>query len=102
MHVSATPAFSKTSKDNSAVSSIKIFPVPVHYILSAEYTLKQNESVKINIADVSGKTVLQFNNGFQVAGSYQTRINVSKLHKGLYVFQMQSGNSISTLKFEKL
>jgi uncharacterized repeat protein (TIGR02543 family) len=82
----------QTGISETESASIKIYPNPVKdelLIESADLTI-----TKVEILDLSGKTVYRFNN-------VKNKINVSLLPKGVYFVKLETGKGIVTKKIIK-
>jgi len=62
-------------------------------------TLKEG-SVQAEIIDFQGRILHRQAISCQV-GTNQATISVSQLQKGLYLFRLQNGNNVETIKFIK-
>jgi hypothetical protein len=71
----------------------------VNNALRANYNLKVNQQVALEIYDLSGKQVLTANEGNQNAGAHTFSINTSTLNEGIYICRLNAGNSSATKKF---
>ena len=79
--------------NNAAQNSFEIYPNPVNDVLSISNLNGANEIV---IYDVTGKTVLS-----QPVNSDKVTINVSDLHKGMYVVNIYGKGAVQAKKFLK-
>jgi len=73
--------------------SVKFYPNPVTDVLNINYSGNALNEIKVEICDVSGKTisVQKFN---QVESGQTLSLNVNSLVKGIYVCRMISGKKI--------
>jgi PKD repeat protein len=82
-------------------SAIEIYPVPVNDVLNISFNNKPAESIRFEISDLSGRTLLK-QNLQNVKTGQRFSINVSALQKGIYLGKIISGNHIVAVeKFSK-
>jgi hypothetical protein len=78
---------------------INIYPNPASANFTLVYVPEQTGASSISILTVDGKKVMEFNNGIWEAGKkYIKNIDVSKLVRGLYLVQLNSGNKTTVGK----
>jgi len=86
-------------ENNSAFSSLKLFPNPVTDQLNLSFSiLEKAGETKINILDITGKTVYSGSLGMLEAGSYQKALHLD-LKSGTYILRLSSGNDVGYSKF---
>ncbi len=68
--------------------NFEIFPNPASEEAVVSYQLADNADVKITIADLLGKEVMQVTNEKQNAGEHQRNINTEQLQNGIYFVEM--------------
>lgn len=81
-------------------SNLILFPNPVTDQLQISYETMSEGTVQVAIFDVQGKVLLQQNLSSQTGSNHAT-IPILQLTKGLYMFRLQNGNKLETLKFLK-
>jgi hypothetical protein len=74
------------------------YPNPFNPVTSIKYSLPQNQFVKINVYDVSGKLVNELVNGFKLAGEHNVNFNALSLPSGIYFYELQAGEFTDTKK----
>ena len=78
---------------------INIYPNPASANFTLVYVPKQTGTSSISILTVDGKKVMEFNNGIWEAGKkYLKNIDVSKLVRGLYLVQLNTGDKTTVGK----
>jgi hypothetical protein len=104
---------------NEEINSFRVKAVPVQFGLSQnypnpfnpsttiKYQLAQDSHVSLTIYDILGQRVKTLVNGLQQAGYYNitwdgTNNFGSKVTSGIYIYRLQSGNFIKTLKMSLL
>jgi hypothetical protein len=80
---------------SSAFETFKAYPNPAKETVNFEYSLPENDHLKLAIYNTNGLLSKSVVNQKQVSGTYTERIDVSDLSEGLYLI------TISTSKFQK-
>jgi hypothetical protein len=65
------------------------------------YRLPEAAEVSVSVRDITGKTVIQQPAAWQLAGEYQTDLNLTKLPSGTYTVSLQIGHSVLSKKLNK-
>ena len=82
-------------------SPVKLFPNPVNDVLNIKYSGTSLNEMKIEICDISGKSV-SIQKISDIESGQQIGLNVSSLRKGIYLCKMTSGSKFVGLeKFVK-
>jgi hypothetical protein len=68
------------------------YPNPFNPSTKIKFQIPVNESVEINVYDVSGKKIAELVNGKIKAGIYETVFDATGLPSGIYFIRMISGN----------
>ncbi len=74
------------------------YPNPFNPETNIKYELKQNEFVRLNIYDVSGKIVSTLVNAYKIAGAYSVNFNAGDFPSGTYFYEFKAGNFSETKK----
>jgi len=82
--------------ENKAIQ-LHCYPNPATDYVIFDYQLEQNQPVSINIYDLQGKKQVEILNKNQDSGKHQI-IWYPQLSKGLYLYKIKTGSSISTGK----
>lgn len=86
----------KLQQNNSTL----IYPNPASDLLQVKYESEKAGNFQIKIIDLQGKLIKQVTLNSQYGTNYAI-LDVSGLTQGLYIFQLQNGNKIETLRFIK-
>ena len=106
-----SPLFGKVYGDTNYVTSVneddvtemkyelyQNYPNPFKPTTSIEYRVTSNEYVSLKVFDILGKEVATLVNERQSAGSYKVNFNARSLSSGIYLYQLKSGNHVSSKK----
>lgn len=74
------------------------YPNPFNPVTSIKYSVPQNQFIKLNVYDISGKLVNELVNGFKLAGDYNVSFNGANLSSGVYFYTLESENYSETKK----
>lgn len=83
-----------------AIEELSLYPNPAEGLLNLRFTISGNESVKIEINDVFGKSI-ETNQILAHEGSNLVMMDIVDLETGLYFVQIEAGNVKKTLQFVK-
>jgi hypothetical protein len=102
--VQAPFAFDESSAVNPipSVESMKLYPNPAYSVVDLELNLSQNTDIRMEIVDVTGKTVYQNGVKSYIAGSQVEQIDVTNFANGTYFVRLTQNNNVNTLKFTVL
>lgn len=81
-------------------SNLTLYPNPVIDQLQISYETLKEGNVQAEIIDLQGR-ILHRQAISSQEGTNQATIPVAQLQKGLYLFRLQNGNIVETLKFLK-
>ena len=79
-----------TNPDNL---NIVLSPNPANNFVNIDYTLTTNGIIQIDLLDVNGRIIVQFNDGKKSLGTYSKQIDVRGLSTGMYIIRLQVNNS---------
>ena len=84
------------------LSGITLFqnqPNPFNKISTINYEIEKNTTVALSVYDVTGKKVVEQNEGNQNAGKHSINFNAENLSAGVYYYSLTAGkNTTSTMK----
>ena len=81
----------------TAMSSLQQnYPNPVKGSTEIVYDLANSSDVIIEITDMTGRTVLNFNEGNLPAGKHSLQVNTENLEAGVYFYTLKAGNFVET------
>ena len=92
-------AFSTLSIIEEEIKVIGVYPNPTFGQLSFQLFSLENPEVKIDILDMSGKIVTTVNYTININDVAVLHMDISNLPKGMYIANIQAGNSNSNVKF---
>jgi hypothetical protein len=83
-------------------SALSMYPNPARSYVNVNYTIERDETVSVEIYNLIGNKLQEFNYGYQSAGSYSQQLNISNLANGMYLVRIQAGDEqvISKLKVQ--
>lgn len=68
------------------------YPNPFNPVTNIEYTVPQDNFVKIQVYDIAGKEITTLVNEFKKTGRYNLSFNALNLPSGVYFYKMTAGN----------
>ncbi len=80
------------------VTTTHVYPNPTCGKVTVQFLLEQNSPVGISVLNLSGRTLLHYDNGIQSAGIYHSELDLSVLSAGLYLCQIRTDKGVETLK----
>lgn len=87
-------------KENKGiVSSLNVFPNPAANDITINYTLSTATVVEVEVYDMTGKLVKGLAAQSQEVGSHSTKIDISSLEAGIYMYGIKANGSKAFGKF---
>ncbi len=86
-----------STKDVEGLSALKVFPNPFQSSTTVEFNLKNSMELQVQILDMTGKLVNQFNQEYQ-AGFNQIAVDGSDLNAGVYFLRLLSNDGQKAVK----
>jgi len=87
--ISVSPATDVNNNDKVLSFGLRQnYPNPFNPSTLISYSLNKNESVSLNIYDITGKQVASLINGLQTAGEHSVSFNASNLSSGVYLYKI--------------
>lgn len=80
------------------VTTTHVYPNPTCGKVTVQFLLEQNSPVGISVLDLSGRTLLHYDNGIQSTGICHLELDLSVLPAGLYLCQIRTDKGVKTLK----
>ncbi len=77
---------------NNGVVLSQNMPNPASSNTVVNYSLNSNERVNLIVRDITGRIVMNINEGVQAAGNHNININVDQLGAGIYTYTLNAGN----------
>lgn len=94
-----TPTPSVGVNDEAAIiQGISLFPNPSTQNTVLEFSLKENDRIKIRVTDLTGKELEIINDAFLQKGKYRFSINVFNYKTGLYLCELQGTSGKTMMK----
>ncbi len=87
-----------TSIENVTLNTLSVYPNPATDILQIDFQSEIENEVSISIIDITGKTVL--NNTSESNMNKHFKIDISNLHKGIYMLRLSVEGDQVVRKFE--
>lgn len=92
------PTLSILNNEASNLKVSKNYPNPFSNETTVEYTLENASEVNYTLVDLTGKTILEVNEGNVMAGTHEITIDGANLANGVYYFNMTAGGTQTTHK----
>ena len=73
-------------------------PNPFNGTTLINYELNERAMVKMNVYDITGKMIMQINDGQQISGKHTMKVDGSKLASGVYYYSLTAGDKTSAVK----
>lgn len=86
------------SYSEKQASIVNIYPNPANDLANVVVNLGTNAEVTVRLTDVTGRVMMQEDKGFMSKGEHTIPMNTSHLQNGLYLYQVQMGEEVSTGK----
>jgi hypothetical protein len=74
------------------------YPNPFNPNTTIKYEIKNSGLVKLNVYNILGSKVAELVNEFKAVGYYSVEFNASNLPSGVYIYELQSSDFISSKK----
>ncbi len=74
------------------------YPNPFNPSTIIKYSIPESGNVKLSVYNLVGEEVAVLVNGFSQVGTFDVTFNASNLPSGVYLYKLQSANSIQTRK----
>jgi hypothetical protein len=78
--------------------SINAYPNPTSDLTTVAYSIKESANVTFDVLNLMGEKVMSINKGNVAAGNYTQQIDFSTLSAGVYMLNVTSNGSVSTLR----
>lgn len=74
------------------------YPNPFNPSTNIKYSVPESGNVRLSVYNLVGEEVAVLVNGFSQAGFYEVTFDASNLSTGVYLYKLQSANSVQTKK----
>jgi len=101
LQVAASSGITGVSSENNIPGMFRLsqnFPNPFNPVTTIHYEIKDAGNVTLKVYDILGKEINIIINSYQKPGQYSVSFNCGFLPSGIYIYQLNSGNKISTKK----
>ncbi|REL33568.1 T9SS C-terminal target domain-containing protein [Rhodohalobacter sp. SW132] len=78
------------------------YPNPFNPTTQISFTLPQNENVKLEVFEITGRRIATLVDGVQQAGTNTVSFDASNLSSGMYIYRLQSNSATITRKMTLL
>jgi photosystem II stability/assembly factor-like uncharacterized protein len=73
---------------------LSTYPNPFRSATTIEYTLPEPATVQITLHDMQGRILLQFRDGFRLAGTYRRNLSGTGLKDGIYICRLHTEKEV--------
>lgn len=88
----------QTAVLEGARNTASIYPNPATAQTNLAVTMNKGGNVTVKVLDITGRTVLSQDLGYQAKGEHNLPINISTLAPGAYMYQAQLGDNMTSGK----
>jgi hypothetical protein len=74
------------------------YPNPFNPSTSIKYSVPESGNIRLSVFNIVGEEVAVLLDGFSQAGSFEVTFDASNLSTGVYLYKLQSANSVQTKK----
>ena len=74
------------------------YPNPFNPSTSIKYSVPESGNIRLSVFNIVGEEVAVLAEGFTQAGFYEVSFDASNLSTGVYLYKLQSANSVQTKK----
>jgi len=74
------------------------YPNPFNPSTNINFSIPESGNVRLAVYNLVGEEVAVLVDGFRTAGSYEATFDASNLPSGMYIYKLQSANSVQTKK----
>jgi len=74
------------------------YPNPFNPSTSIKYSVPESGNIRLSVLNIVGEEVAVLAEGFSQAGSFEVTFDASNLSTGVYLYKLQSANSVQTKK----
>ncbi len=85
--------------ENKTLNNIKVYPNPAQEFTTLDFESLNSTDLTIRIIDTKGSQVQVLERGI-FSGSNRIQLNTSSLEEGMYIIQLQDGNSFTTKRLQ--
>ena len=74
------------------------YPNPFNPSTSIKYSVPESGNIRLSVFNIVGEEVAVLVDGFSQAGFFEVTFDASNLPSGVYLYKLQSANSVQTKK----
>jgi len=82
----------------NAGTVVSVYPNPANAVLNFNVNTVETAEIKVEIMDLSGRVVLQSNQGTMAPGAHTIPLDTKSLQNGFYLYRVYSGGELSAGK----
>jgi len=97
-HLVGLPEIYSPSTNKTQIT-LDIYPNPIQDVANISFTLSDNLPVTIQVLDISGRIVSQYQLNNTTIGNNDFSFNCRELQSGVYILSLHAGNNIQNSKF---
>jgi len=95
---SITSLHEENTKQPNETRLFQNYPNPFNPITTINYHIAELSYVSLNVYDVLGNKITTLVNEDKLAGSYEIEFDGSNLASGIYIYKLQAGSFVETMK----
>jgi hypothetical protein len=84
-------------EDKNAFQDLSVFPNPTEGMLNIRFTVKDRESIKLEILSSKGENLYNQDLGY-LEGTYSKQLDLSSFAKGIYILRLTGDRGITNVK----
>jgi hypothetical protein len=88
-----TDIFQSLTNNSQYSAQLSNYPNPVRDFTTIEFDLPESGNVLIQVLSMQGSVVETIDVGYHFSGNFKYRYNASKLKNGVYIYQIQCGDT---------
>lgn len=92
-----TGSVAGVKENGNLISNFSVYPNPASEILFVEFNLQKNTSAKMQLIDISGKSIREINL-IDVIGKINSAIALTGISKGIYFLKISSDKAVEVKK----
>lgn len=85
--------------ENESIKGLNLYPNPAQNFINLDFESINSSDLNVRIFDTKGAAVQSFNK-YIYSGNNKIQINTSLLEEGLYIIQLQDGETFVTKRFQ--
>jgi hypothetical protein len=86
------------SQTGELLAEVKVYPNPANNFTKVEFNLKEDQQLKVQLIDISGRVVKTVKDEKASKGYHFVEINTSDVSSGMYIIRMETGQAIANYR----